>query len=91
MTPTPPLGDEETARRLPDWPLNGRRMTASLTDGRTPLGCRADAGRMPRGRTSRRTLLCSTVDGNGAVNSRTHCRSKRTATNAKPTVTTSQV
>jgi hypothetical protein len=54
MTLTPPLGDEELARSLPDWLLGGQRVAALRTDGRTPLGCRADAGKMSRGRTSRR-------------------------------------
>jgi hypothetical protein len=53
-TLTPPLGDEEAARLLSDWLLGGQRVAALRTDGRTPLGCRADAGKMSRGRTSQR-------------------------------------
>jgi len=54
MTPTPPQSGGEAAERLPVWLLGGRRVAALRTDGRTPLGCRADAGRMLRNRTSRR-------------------------------------
>lgn len=37
MTPTPPPGDEEAARPVPAWPLDGQRAAVSRTDERMPL------------------------------------------------------
>jgi hypothetical protein len=54
MTPTPPESGDEIVRRTPVRSLGGRRMTASRADERTSLGCRADTGKMPCDRRSRR-------------------------------------
>ncbi|HTS18580.1 MAG TPA: hypothetical protein VMP11_13485 [Verrucomicrobiae bacterium] len=40
MTPTPPQSGDETAQRMPDWPLNGQRVADSRTDEWTPRGYR---------------------------------------------------
>ncbi len=53
-TLTPPRSGDEAAQRLPVWLLGGQHVDASRIDERTPLGCRADNDKTPRGRTSRR-------------------------------------
>lgn len=51
-TLTPPESGDEIAQRLLVGLLAGQHVDASRIDERTPLGCRADNDKTPRGRTS---------------------------------------
>jgi hypothetical protein len=76
MTPTPPLGDEEAARRLPIWPLDERR----TDDGRTPFGCLSDIVRM----SARTPHDCRQADGDDAPGLTECCTHPRRSRNYTP-------